>query len=139
MNMENRRYPIAQTLIGLVFMVAIIWVVFFLFKSIFNVLAWAAPFLFIAALIINYRLVVSYGRMVIGLLKSNPLMGIVAVLLTLFAFPIVAALLFALALMNKKADNFIKKEREIKEGIPTDYTEISSAPRSEYDELFRKK
>ncbi len=139
MNMENRSYPIAKTLIGLVFMVAIIWVVFFLFKSIFNILAWAAPFLFIAALIINFRLVVGYGKMVVGLLKNNPLMGVVAVLLTLFAFPIVAALLFALAMMNKRADNFIKKERQKTEGIPTEYTEISSAPKSEYDELFRKK
>lgn len=136
--MENRRYPITQTLIGLVFMVMIIWVVFFLFKSIFSILAWAAPFLFIAALIINFGLVKSYGKMVLALLKNNPLMGVVAVLLTLFAFPIVAALLFGLALMNKRADNFIKKEKQIREGIPTDYTEVSSAPRSEYDELFRK-
>lgn len=136
--MENRRYPLTQTLIGLAFLVMIIWLVFFLFKSIFNILAWAAPFLFIAALIINHKVVVSYGKMVIALLKNNPLMGVVAILLTLFAFPIVAALLFGLAIMNKKADNFIKQERQKRDGIPTDYTEISSAPKSEYDELFRK-
>jgi len=137
--MENRRYPITQTLIGLVFLVMIIWVIFFLFKSIFSILAWAAPFLFIGALIINFGLVLSYGKMIVALLKNNPLMGVVAILLTLFAFPIVAAILFGMAILNKRADNFIKKERQKKEGIPTDYTEISSAPKSEYDELFRKK
>lgn len=136
--MENRSYPITRTLTGLIFLVVIIWLVFFLFKSIFTILAWAAPFLFIGALIINFGLVTSYGKLIVSLLKTRPLMGVAAILLTLFAFPIVAALLFAMALMNKKADNFIKKERQKREGIPTDYTEISSAPRSEYDELFRK-
>lgn len=137
--MENRRYTTTETIVGLVFFALVLWAAFFLFKSIFSILAWAAPILFIAALIINYKLVLSYGKMLVVLVKRNTLVGIVAIILTFVAFPIVAALLFAMALMNKKADSILKEEIQKKEGIPTDYTEISSEAGKQYDDLFGKK
>ena len=137
--MENRRYTTTETIVGLVFFALALWAAFFLFKSIFSILAWAAPILFIAALIINHKLVLSYGKMLVVLLKRNTLVGILAIILTFVAFPVVAALLFAMALMNKKADSILKDEIQKKEGIPTDYTEISSEAGKQYDELFGKK
>lgn len=137
--MENRRYTTTETIVGLVFFALALWAAFFLFKSIFSILAWAAPILFIAALIINHKLVLSYGKMLVVLLKRNTLVGILAIILTFVAFPVVAALLFAMALMNKKADSILKEEIQKKEGIPTDYTEISSQVGKQYDELFGKK
>ena len=101
---------------GLIFMAAIVWFIFFLFKSIYSILALAAPFLIIAALVINRKVVLS----------------------TIFAFPFVAAILLALAIMNKKADTIIEGERLKRDGIPTDFRELSSAPKKEYEELFKK-
>ncbi len=135
--METRRYSTGQTIIGLIVMVLFVYAVFVLFKSIFNILAWASPFVFVAALIVNHKVVLSYGKTLISLLQKNLVTGIVAVLLTIFAFPIVAALLLAFALINKKADSFIAQERLNREGIPTEFREISSDPKP-YDEVFRK-
>jgi hypothetical protein len=135
--METRRYSTGQTIIGLVVMALFIYAVFILFKSIFHILAWASPFVFIAALIVNHKVVLSYGKTLIGLLQKNLVTGIIAVLLTIFAFPIVAALLLAFALINKKADSFIAQERLQREGIPTEFREVSSDPKP-YDEVLRK-
>ncbi len=137
--MQTRRFSTTETILGLAILVAIVWGAIFIFKSIFNILAWASPFLFIAALVVNHKVVLSYGKMLVSLLQKNTIMGIIALLLTFFAFPIVAAILLGLAIMNKKAEGFIEQERQKRDGIPTDFREISSTPRSEYDELLRKK
>ncbi len=137
--MQTRQNSTTKTILGLVILLVIIWGIFIVFKSIFNMLAWAAPFLFIAALIINHKVVLSYGKMLITLLQKNTVMGIIALLLTIFTFPIVAAILLGLAIMNKKAEGFMEQERQKRDGIPTDFREISSMPNSEYDELLRKK
>ena len=137
--MQTRQNSTTKAILGLVILLVIIWGIFIVFKSIFNMLAWAAPFLFIAALIINYKVVLSYGKMLITLLQKNTIMGIIALLLTIFTFPIVAAILLGLAIMNKKAEGFMEQERQKRDGIPTDFREISSMPTSEYDELLRKK
>ncbi len=137
--MQTRQNSTTKTILGLVILLVIIWGIFIVFKSIFNMLAWAAPFLFIAALIINHKVVLSYGKMLITLLQKNTVMGIIALLLTIFTFPIVAAILLGLAIMNKKAEGFMEQERQKRDGIPTDFREISSMPTSEYDELLRKK
>lgn len=136
--MQTKRFSTTETIMGLIFMAAIVWFIFFLFKSIYSILALAAPFLIIAAMVINRKVVLSYGKMVLGLLQKNTITGVLAVLLTIFAFPFVAAILLALAIMNKKADTIIEGERLKRDGIPTDFRELSSAPKKEYDELFKK-
>ena len=135
--METRRYSSGQTVVGLIIMAFAIYVAFFLFKSIFRILAWASPFLFVAALIVNYKVVLSYGKLLINLLQKNMVTGIIAILLTFFAFPIVAALLLGFALMNRKAESFIAQERQNREGVPTDFREISSEPKP-YDDLIKR-
>lgn len=135
--MEKRKYSLSETIIGLVIMVALVWAAIFVFKGVFKILSFAAPILFIAALIINYKVVLSYGKLLITLLQKNTIMGVIALLLTFFAFPIVAALLLGLAVMNKKADNFMAQEREKRDGIPTDFKELSSTPKAGYDDIFK--
>ncbi|MEP7268483.1 MAG: hypothetical protein ABI844_12720 [Saprospiraceae bacterium] len=135
--MENRKYTLTETIMGLVMMAAVLWAALYLFKGIFKILAWAAPVMFIAALIINYKVVLSYGKMLIVLLQKNLIYGIIATVLTFFAFPIVAAVLLGLTILNKKADNFVKQEQQKKDGFPTDFREISSTPRSGYDDIFK--
>ena len=128
-----------ETLKGRVAIVALVWAAIFVFTGIFKILSFAAPIMFIAALVINYKVVLSYGKLLVTLLQKNTIMGIIAVLLTFFAFPIVAALLLGLAVMNKKADSFMEQERQKKEGIPTDFRELSSTPRTGYEEMFKEK
>lgn len=70
--MQTKRFSTTETIMGLIFMAAIVWFIFFLFKSIYSILALAAPFLIIAALVINRKVVLSYGKMVLGLLQKIP-------------------------------------------------------------------
>jgi hypothetical protein len=137
--MENRKFTWTETILGLLILVAVVWLAFFLFKGIFKILSFVAPILFVAALIVNYKVVLSYGKLLIQLLQKNPLMGILALLLTFFAFPIVSAILLGLAIMNKKADQLMEQERQKREGVPTDFREISSTPKNQgYDDMFNK-
>ncbi|MEP7320401.1 MAG: hypothetical protein ABI761_00730 [Saprospiraceae bacterium] len=135
--METRRYSSGHTILGLIVMALFIYAAFILFKGIFRILAWASPFMFIAALIVNYKVVLSYGKLLINLLQKNMVTGIIAILLTFLAFPIVAALLLAFALMNRKAESFIAQEKQNREGIPTDFREISSDPKP-YEDLLKR-
>ena len=137
--MENRKYSLTETIIGLVFMVALVWVAIFVFTGVFKILGFIAPIMFIAALVINYKVVLSYGKLLITLLQKNTIMGVIALLLTFFAFPIVAALLLGLSVMNKKADTFMEQEKQKREGIPTDFRELSSTPKSGYEDMFKAK
>lgn len=137
--MEPKKYSITEMIIGTIFLIAVIWVGLFLFKGVFKILSWAAPIMFIGALVINHKVVLSYGKMLIVLLQKNIVMGILALVLTFMFSPIVAALLLGLAVMNKKADSFMEQERQKRDGVPTDFKELSSTPKSGYDEILKSK
>ncbi|MBP6566265.1 MAG: hypothetical protein KA270_03800, partial [Saprospiraceae bacterium] len=71
---------------------------FFLAKGVFWLLSWVAPILLIITLIIDYTVVTDFFKFVWKLLKENTIMGILAVLLVVFGYPIVAGYLFFKAL-----------------------------------------
>ena len=137
--MEPKKYSITEMIIGTIFLIAVIWVGLFLFKGVFKILSWAAPIMFIGALVINHKVVLSYGKMFNVLLQNNIVLGILALVLTFMFSPIVAALLLGLAVMNKKADSFMEQERQKRDGVPTDFKELSSTPKSGYDEILKSK
>ena len=136
--MQTRKFSTGETIIGLVILVVVLWFIWTLFKTLFGILSWASPFLFIGALIINRKVVFGFGKMLFSLVSKNPLMGIAMTLLIVFAFPFVSLILFGLALMNKKADNILNLQKQERDGMPTDFREISSTPRSGYDDLLKK-
>ncbi len=96
---------------------------YFIAKGIFTVLSYLAPVLLIITLIIDYSVVLDFGKFIIRLFKNNILVGILAVLLTIVGFPIVAGFLFFRSLIrrNLKSSGSIK---ETPKEIYTDYEEI---------------
>ncbi len=115
---------ITSILIGVLIFVALYWIA----SSIFKILSVAAPFLLVAALIINHNVVLNYGKWLFSLLKKNPLMGIGAVLLSIFGFPIISGFLLVKALLYRRV-NKMKKEYENKTyGEYTEYEEIKDEP-----------
>ena len=137
-------------------LIAVFVALWFVAKSIFTLLAWVAPVLLIAAAVINYKVVLSYGTFLLNLLKKNPLMGIVGILMSFFFYPVVSLFLLGKALLYRKVDT-LKKEFEAQnggrttEGEYTEYEEVElpqedkplELPRrplqekqSEYEELF---
>ena len=129
---------------------------FFLAKGLFWLLSWVAPVLLIITLVIDYTVVRDFFIFVWKILKENPLMGVLAVLIVLFAYPFVAGYLFIKAMGKrtiKKAMDNVQKEKN----TYTDYEEVQNeddsflelpplkkkpepakqAKSSEYDDMFK--
>jgi len=101
--MKHRRFEIStNTVFGLVIAVFALIGLFWIARSIFRILIWAAPVLLILTLIINYRVVTRYLEQVWNLLKNHTIIGVGAVVLTILGFPIVVAYLFFKAWMSRK-------------------------------------
>jgi len=92
-------------LVGFVFVVAML---FWVAKSILKILSLVAPVVFIAALVINYRVVIGYGKWLLASLKRNPIFGIVAIIFTVIGFPVVSIFLLLRALATRGVTNPLK-------------------------------
>lgn len=101
--------------------VLIIGLLFWIAKGIFKLFAMAAPVFLLAALVINYKVVLGYGRWLIGTFKRNPWFGLAAGLFTFFGFPLVAVFLLVRAITSKGLHEAIQN----REGSFDEYEEVS--------------
>ena len=81
--------------------IAIILGLFWIAKGIFKLLSFIAPVILIAALVINYRVVLGYLRWLGESFQRNPIFGVVAIALSFLAFPLVAVFLLFRAMSSK--------------------------------------
>ncbi len=119
----KRRDPVS-TIISLVMLVLFFMLLFFVARGVFRLLAWLAPFLFIATLILDYRVVVDYGKYLYRTLNRNAFWGIVMTVLTIVGFPVVVAFLFGKALLFKRAEKTQRELEEDREGEYIPYEEV---------------
>ncbi len=114
-------------LMAIVILGIILLVFYLLVKGLFTIASWLMPFLLIATLIINYKVVLDYITFLGQLLKNNPIMGVLGILMTFMLSPFVVAFLFAKALLYRKADQYFRKAEEAKtqrDGEYVDFEEI---------------
>ena len=128
---------------------------YFLAKGLFTILSWVAPVLLIGALVVDYKVVVDYGKFILKLLKDNPLMGIVGIVLTIVGFPVVSGFLFFKALARRTIKKKFGEAAGRKKEVFTEYEEVveeedflklpqqekvtvkrSSGESNEYEDLF---
>lgn len=109
------------TIFGLLLMALIFVGLFMLARFVFRILAFLAPALIIAALILDYKTVLNYGKWLVDMVKRNPLLGIAAVVLTVLGFPLVSAFLAGKALLTRNAK---KARRQQEEEVPGEYIEF---------------
>lgn len=95
-----------------------IWVL----KGILRLLTMAAPVLLIGAAIVNYRVILGYGKWLLDTLRSNPLLGVAAIFLSIVGFPLVSAYLFFKAIRTKEQNVDYKKLKA--KGDYTPYEEV---------------
>ena len=152
--MGNRRNNQAEanpfnSITSILFLVLAFMALYFIATSVFKILAWLAPVMLIATLVIDYKVVLNYGKWIVNLLRRNPLIGIGAILLSFFGFPIIAGFLLGKALLKRKVVKMKKDIQNRQEGEYTDYEEMNSRPStldlpemerqedfSDYEELF---
>lgn len=130
-----------NSIVGIVLMIVFLIGMFYVAQFVFRILYFLAPFMLIATLIINYRVVTGYLQWVLALVKRNPVMGIGAGILTVLGFPIISAFLLVKAIMLKKVDQAQEKARIRREGELIDYEEVDSeelVPPIQYEEKRRR-
>lgn len=115
--------------------------IYFIFKGLYYLLYKVAPFLVLAALLINWRAVVKVGEGLFSLLTRKPILGILLGMLMVVAFPITALFLLLTALgankLEKMQDEMAKMQETLTkqmsgnpdaDGEYVDYEEVDDPP-----------
>ena len=122
-----------NSLSSILVFILVLFVLFFIARSIFQILYFVAPILLIATLVINHKVVLSYGKWIINLFKTNPLYGLGAGLFTFLAFPVVCGYLFLKALFLKKVGQLQEQAtayQQQQQGDFADYEVLDEKPLS---------
>ena len=145
-----------DSIASLLLLIALFVVLFYIVKGVLTLLIYAAPVLLIAAFFIDRSVVINYAKWLVGLVKSNPLLGAGAIALSLIGYIFVFPYLFFKALFKKKIKDVQAQHEREKQGELIDFEEIESKPniqetlslpkveerearkeqRSSYDKLF---
>ena len=117
-----------NTIMGMLAMFVMLVALFYAAKFVFNLLWWIAPVLLIATLIIDHKVFLGYINWIIRMVKKSPLVGIGAILLSIFGFPVVSALLFGRALLGRNLKKFKAEHERRTKGEFVEYEELDSEP-----------
>ena len=120
-----------NSIIGIAIFVFILVALYFLARAVFRLLYFIAPVLLIITLIIDYKVVVNYGKWIIRMLKENTVVGVIALLITVFAFPVVSAFLFGKAMLGRQIGKMERTIREKRKGEYVEYEELELDDRIE--------
>jgi|GEM_PF-439480 len=112
---------------GIIGMVA----AFFILKGLFKLLYWAAPVLFVLALVINWRAVVDTLKNWLKTMESNPLGGLLTAALAVLLFPVFALYLFLKSLGYNKIQQMQREfgSQQSPADEFTEFEEIESTPK----------
>ncbi|MCI4649948.1 hypothetical protein [Phaeodactylibacter sp.] len=129
-----------SSIIGVVLGILFLLGLFFVARFIFTILYYLSPVMLIAALIIDYKTVTGYGKWLVDKVKTNPLLGIGGILLTILAFPLVSLFLLGKALFKKKVREVEQEVKRQREGEYVDFEELNSEPMDlkRLEEQFRE-
>ena len=131
-NVESNPF---SAIIGIVMLVLLLVALFYLARFVFTILYYLSPLLIIAALIVNYKVVLGYVQGLIKLVRRNPLGGIGAIVLSILAFPLVAVFLLGKALVKKRIEEVQSEARRAREGEYADFEELEIEDEIEIEEL----
>ena len=121
---NNKKSDPINTIISLIMLVVVFMLIFFVARGVFRLLTWMAPFLFIATLILDYKVILSYGKYLLRTLERNVIWGIVMTVLTVIGFPLVIAFLFGKALLFRRVKTVEKDMEDEKMGEYIPYEEV---------------
>ncbi len=122
-------------ILGFLIMVGILVLLFFVARGIFRLLSLIAPVLILLALIIHYRTILNYLRFMLGLLQRSPLVGILAIILSVVGFPILSGILFSKAIVDRKVSRLQQAEQSRRQGEYVDFEEVIRPEREEQLDL----
>jgi len=145
-NFQYRSNPLGGV-IGLLVIIGIVYLLFLTVKGVWNILAFLAPILFIIAMVLRFKVVTDYGKMLWNTTKEEPVRGIAYTILSVLGFPLVSAFLFFKAFTLRKVEKMTKPKYDDYEEVTEDedFLELpeievtkqsKDSSSSEYEELF---
>lgn len=106
-------------------------------RGLIGLLALLTPVLLVATVILNYKVIIGYGKWLISSLKSNPVFGVLAIAFTIMAFPLVAAYLLLKAINSRSGGveptKRIKGEYITYEEVEEDFLDLSDVKNKKKD------
>lgn len=115
-----------NVIIGLVFMVLLLFGAFFFFRLLFRLLYFIGPVLLLIALILDHKAVLGYIGWLRKLFQRDAAMGVIAALLSILGYPIVSVILLGRILLNKKVNSIQQEMEKRRNGELIDYEELES-------------
>lgn len=115
-------------IVGLIILLLLVYAFIKITQWVFKLLYIASPFLLIATLIMDPRVVKDYILYLSNLTKRNAPLGIGAIVLSVVFFPIPITWLFFKALMRRQVKKHVEAQRRIEEGDLVDFEELESRP-----------
>lgn len=138
---------------GMLILIGFLVAMYFIVKYTLIALTVVAPVMLIATFFIDRTVITNYVKWIGTTLKTNPVLGIGAILFTIFGYMLVFPFLFAKALLKKKFKDVHQQFENERNGELIDFEEIESKPNretpielpplkkqakgSEYDQLFQ--
>lgn len=112
---------------AILMLIAIFIAVGYIASGIYQILEFIALGLFLVTLALDIfygrKVILGFAKMLINLVRRNPLMGIVAIGMTAFFHPLVALFLFGKAMLLRKVDKLTKDFQTRQGGGNTEYAE----------------
>jgi beta-xylosidase len=122
-------------LTGILMMVLVMVGLFYLAKGVFWLLAKAALFFLVGALLLHYPTVLGFGKWLWETLRRQFLLGVFFVALSVLLYPVLFAFLFFRALVNRKVSKLEESIRREQEGEFVDFEELESTIQARKREL----
>ena len=143
-----KTYTLGRTspLMALLAFALIIMFLYWLAKGVFTLLAWAFPVMIIVTAIINYKVILGFGRWIWDSFKRNPIMGLGLTAFSVIAHPFVGLYLLFRAISSKsdttKTFKALKGDFIAYEEVEDDFLDLSEIKKSKkniddkYNDLF---
>lgn len=114
-----------SSIINLLIFFGVLVLLYFFVGGLFKLLYLAAPFLLVATLVMNYRIVADYAIDIFETFRTDVLWGAVKVAFTVLCYPFVIGWLFAKALIYRKVG---KMKQDFDAQINTTNTNFGKKP-----------
>ncbi len=107
---EFKSYNKGNSWLGIIIIIAVVFLIFFIIKSLHKLFLLLAPVFLILTVILDYRVIAKFGIVLYELLRYRTVLGILAVIFTIIGLPFVSAAMFFNAYMNFKTKKRSKKK-----------------------------
>ena len=105
---NNMRFGGGSPIIGILLLGLILYGIYFITSSLLSLLWYVGPVLLLVTAFIDHKVILNYGKYILNLFKTNPLMGVIMSLLTVFGFPFVCTFLFGKVMLKRKINKLTK-------------------------------